>query len=502
MNQHGKPHENRSNGAPRGIDGYRPETFTGYGARWLGDDEALPDMDMSYDPDRGDGLIIGARNGKMVASVSDVHIITEAGSGAGKGVSCILTNLLSYRGSILCLDPKGENASITSRYRHEVLGQRVYVCDPYRITEPHCEPYRVGFNLMRRLTPDNPYIIEDAVTLADGLVVPDERDPHWGTAARNFGGRGLMIHTGIDDAPDLTGRRSLATVRDMMMLGRNLGTIEGKEYNGMDGLKLELEASPAYPVQFAAAEFFQKADKERDSVLSTLRTQTGWLDFPALRAQVSRDDFALEELRTAPEGCTIYLCLPVRYLAGSASRWMRAVVMDALRMIEETPTDRSKPPTLLQLDEAAILEPMKELQVSSSYLRGFHARVHWLFQTGSNQVKKDALGIYRSNAAVCQLFGNGNDLETLRWASAKCGKTTVVTRRSGEIGPEEMRRGKTGITASKETVDLITPDECARLFGRSAGKQLILTQEGRPAILDRIKYYDHPWFEGKFDDHQ
>ena len=57
----------------------------------------------------------------------DRHLVTLAGSRAGKGRSLIIPNLLSYPGSVVCIDPKGENAAVTARYRREVLGQEVVV---------------------------------------------------------------------------------------------------------------------------------------------------------------------------------------------------------------------------------------------------------------------------------------------------------------------------------------------------------------------------------------
>ncbi len=35
----------------------------------------------------------------------------------GKGVGTIIPNLHDYPGSVVCIDPKGENARITAHYR-------------------------------------------------------------------------------------------------------------------------------------------------------------------------------------------------------------------------------------------------------------------------------------------------------------------------------------------------------------------------------------------------
>lgn len=47
----------------------------------------------------------------------DRHLVTIAGSRAGKGRSAIIPNLLIYPGSVICIDPKGENARFTAAIR-------------------------------------------------------------------------------------------------------------------------------------------------------------------------------------------------------------------------------------------------------------------------------------------------------------------------------------------------------------------------------------------------
>ena len=71
------------------------------------------------------------------------HVVTVAGSRAGKGTSAIIPNLLRYTGSVVCVDPKGENASVTAAHRGSSgtgeygkgLGQDVYVLDPFMVAD-------------------------------------------------------------------------------------------------------------------------------------------------------------------------------------------------------------------------------------------------------------------------------------------------------------------------------------------------------------------------------
>ena len=71
--------------------------------------------------------------GIPIGNRDDRHLTVVAGSRSGKGRSYIVPNLLSYNGSTIVIDPKGENAAITARYRAQELGQNVHILDPFRI---------------------------------------------------------------------------------------------------------------------------------------------------------------------------------------------------------------------------------------------------------------------------------------------------------------------------------------------------------------------------------
>lgn len=84
------------------------------------------------------------RGGVPIGIADDRHIITVAGSRAGKGRGVIIPNLLSYPGSMIVIDPKGDLAAETARYRREQLGQSVYVIDPFDASQLDSSEGRSG----------------------------------------------------------------------------------------------------------------------------------------------------------------------------------------------------------------------------------------------------------------------------------------------------------------------------------------------------------------------
>ena len=79
-----------------------------------------------------DGLRVCLEAGEMAhePAPDDGHIITVAPTGAGKGRSAIIPNLLRYQGPVIVVDPKGENCRVTARARR-AMGHDVRIIDPF-----------------------------------------------------------------------------------------------------------------------------------------------------------------------------------------------------------------------------------------------------------------------------------------------------------------------------------------------------------------------------------
>lgn len=67
----------------------------------------------------GSGLLIGRdiKSARPLRYGGPAHLLTMAPTRTGKGVGTIIPNLLTADRSVICVDPKGENAKITGRAR-------------------------------------------------------------------------------------------------------------------------------------------------------------------------------------------------------------------------------------------------------------------------------------------------------------------------------------------------------------------------------------------------
>ncbi|WP_068877263.1 MULTISPECIES: type IV secretory system conjugative DNA transfer family protein [unclassified Phenylobacterium] len=205
----------------------------------------------------GAGLIVGRENrrgGRLLRYAGQAHLLTIAPTRSGKGVGAIIPNLLTADRSVLCFDPKGENARITARARGR-FGP-VYVLDPFGISgQPSA-----AFNPLDGLEPDSLDLAEDAALLADALV----HDPpgqvgeaHWNDEAKALIA-GLILHV---VTVELGADRSLARVRELL-------TGAPKEFRD---LLADMQASPAAGglVRRAANRHLGKSEREAASVLSS-----------------------------------------------------------------------------------------------------------------------------------------------------------------------------------------------------------------------------------------
>ena len=442
------------------------------------------------------GLEPHVMDGTAIGIGDDRHMMTIAGSRAGKGRSTVIPTLLSYEGSVLAIDPKGELATITARHRATNLKQRVVVLDPFKVAKGYAAKCRAGFNPMKMLDPNSPTLIEDAGLIGDACVIRENggtADPHWDDSARGFVD-GASVHAVT--AVEHNARQHLATVRDLIA-----GNKEVTKGQGLDRLEAEMRTNPAANgfVQDAAEDFFSKPDDERGSVLSTARRHLRFLSYPAIRESVSTGDLDLADLKR--QRMTVYLCLPAMRM-GTCNRWFRLVINMALAAFERE-AKKPETPVLVCLDEFASLGHMRTIEDAAGLIAGFGVKL-WPIVHDLGQIKslyKDRWQTFLGNAGVVQFFAN-SDLTTLEYLSKRLGTTSVIVRNQSDVADRDQTgTDRRGANYAIQTQPLLTVDEIARLFGRDDAlqRQLILWAGFDPIILQRIKYDSHERFAGAFD---
>ena len=429
-----------------------------------------------------EGVLLGyvsdeADDGQPLSYAGVRHLLTIAPNRSGKGTSAIIPNLLRYCGSVLVIDPKGENAMITANQRGR-LAQAVHIVDPWGITgfAAAC------FNPLDWLIAGDIDIADNAMLLADAIIMTSSGDERfWDEEAKALL-LGIILYVALNKQE--AGRRHLGRVRDLLLL-------DGEELNQ---LFKNMLATPNHVVRSAGARCLQKEEKLLSNVMASVQAQTHFLDSPRLRESLETSDFRFEDLKTTP--MSIYLVLPADKL-NSHERWLRLLIQQALTVNARNIELKPKNPVLFLLDEMPALGKLTMVEQAFGLMAGFGIQI-WGICQDLSQLKRiygDGWETFVSNAGMIQYFGSRDNM-TAAYFSKLCGVTTVwdlstaLARSVGITRGRDLSRSETTTntdTASGKQRKLAYPDELMRL---PSTKQLVLIENMNPILADK-----RPWFE-------
>ncbi|PHS22818.1 MAG: hypothetical protein COA84_12125 [Robiginitomaculum sp.] len=150
----------------------------------------LPDQKLCFDDDR--------------------HVTMIAGSRAGKGRAFIIPNLVHWQGSCIVYDPSGENFYATAAYRQKVLGQKIVLLDPFKVTGHPSDTW----NPMSEIDFDSdPLAMDKCYLLAESIHHQQTPDPYWTNAPRKMQAM-CAAYVGTSSIAE---HCHLGSVRDLLM---------------------------------------------------------------------------------------------------------------------------------------------------------------------------------------------------------------------------------------------------------------------------------------------
>jgi len=419
------------------------------------------------------GVLIGRSGQAFLRLDSDGHILTVAPTRSGKGVSCVIPNLLDHAGSALITDPKGENYAVTSSWRRRA-GHDVHALDPFGLVDQ-----LAAYNPLDLVDTASLDAVDDARMLADMLVLPEGKEAgdqsFWNEEARGLL-TGLILHVASSPQPAL---RNLSEVRDLLT-------------QPPDSFQVLLRAMASNPVADglvarAAARMMQKADRERSGVISTAQSHTHFLDSPRMKRVLSSSTFDFASLKR--EATTVYLILPTDRI-DSYARWLRLMIACGLLAVTRT-RGQPKERVLFLLDEFAHLRRMHPVQRDIGLAGGYGVRF-WLVLQDLSQLRStygDTWQTFLANVELLQAFGT-SDWDTAEYISKMTGEATIhvaTENRSTGVsrGRNAHRQQGAGWSTAEAGRRLLFPDEVRRL----PRDQQVLFVKGMPPLLTRRVNY-------------
>ena len=383
----------------------RARVATSHGTARFQTDQQVDRGPLSKD----EGVILGlSRTGRYLRYAAEAHVIAVAPSRSGKGVGHVIPTLLTYPGSVVVNDVKGENWEKTAGYRARF--SHVLYWNP-------SDPKSCHFNPLLEIRPGINEV-KDTNNIVNILI-----DPHgtgkadfWEREATNFLVAAILhvLHFEAD--------KTLAGVAYFLA---------DPERSIHDTLKLMVQTDYGTPeltrfVRSSAQQVAQKYERELSGVVSTALSVLNVFRDPLLERLMADSDFRIEDLRTLERPVSLYLVVPP-----SDSRHLLPVLRllwEQLirRQLDKLENEKIRHKLLLMLDEFPRLGRLDVLGEAVDLTAGYGLQMYMLCQ-GATQVTEAWGPNHRfiTNSAI-RLYTTPNDNSTAREISEQLGPTTNV----------------------------------------------------------------------------
>ena len=463
-------------GIAAAVIGYRP-TLTSHGSAKWASMQDLKRADLVAPLKDVQGPVFAKfgkpkSKGPFLTSTEIPHSLIAAPTGSGKGVGIVIPTLLTYNGSVVCLDVKGENFELTSRRRAE-MGDKIFKFSPY---DPEGRSHRYNpvdivaeADERRRFT--------EARRLASSLIVAKSK------SAEGFleGAREIFAATVVYAIECKT--PTIAAVYDLI-------SQQGEAHKNFENMAEAAKAPESKSIFNRMASTDIRTLSAYLSVLSDGGLSL-WAD-PAVRDATSASDFSFVPLRSVP--ATIYIVVSPNDL-DPLSALIRLMFQQAVAVTQRAmPGPDEKFPVLFLLDEFASLGRMDTLGTAITTLRGYGGRLMIVVQSLSN------LGIYGKEGAAnflancrLQLFMAPADSETPDYISKAVGD---FTRKARSKSWQSNDFTSSNYQEREEGARLIRPEELRKL-GENTVVALIQNQD--PIKTDKVRYYEDAGLKALFE---
>ncbi len=444
-------------------------TATTYGsARWAGTQDAR-DAGLLGD----DGVVLGRLGDRYLRHDGPEHVLCFAPTRSGKGVGLVVPSLLTWPGSVLVHDIKGENWTLTAGWRARF--GRVLKFDP---TDPDSDAYnplaevRLGDREVR-----------DVQNIADILVDPEgalERRNHWEKTSHALL-VGAILHV-LYAEPDKT----LAGVAGFLSDPRQ--PIETTLRRMMSAQHRPDGPHPA--VAAAARELLNKSDNERSGVLSTAMSFLGLYRDPIVARATGRCDWRIADLVAADRPMSLYLVVPPSDISRTKPLIRLLLNQVGRRLTEDLQARQGRRRLLMMLDEFPALGRLDFFESALAFMAGYGVKAFLIAQS-LNQIEK-AYGVSNAlldNCHVRVAFA-ANDERTAKRISDTLGTATEQRAMRNYAGHRlSPWLGHLMVSRQETARPLLTPGEVMQL---PADEALVLVSGCAPIRARKARYFTDP----------
>jgi type IV secretion system protein VirD4 len=424
-----------------------------------------------------DGVVLGRYDHHYLRHDGPEHVLCFAPTRSGKGVGLVVPSLLTWPGSAIVHDIKGENWQLTAGFRAQ--HGRVLLFDP---TNSKSAAYNPLLEVRR-----GEWEVRDVQNIADILVDPEgslEKRNHWEKTSHALlvGAILHILYAGADKT--LAGvaaflsdpKRPIESTLAAMMTTAHLG-----------------EAGTHPVIASAARELLNKSDNERSGVLSTAMSFLGLYRDPVIAEVTRRCDWRITDIVGGKHPTTLYLVVPPSDI-NRTKPLIRLILNQIGRRLTEdlqARTDRHR--LLLMLDEFPALGRLDFFESALAFMAGYGLK-SFLIAQSLNQIEK-AYGPNNSILDNCHVrvsFAT-NDERTAKRVSDALGTATEMKAMKNYAGNRLSPWLSHLMVSRSETArPLLTPGEVMQL---PPSDEIVMVAGTPPIRAKKARYYEDARFK-------
>jgi type IV secretion system protein VirD4 len=400
-----------------------------------------------------DGVLLGRWRDDYLRHDGPEHVLCFAPTRSGKGVGLVVPTLLTWPGSAIVHDIKGENWTLTAGWRARF--GRVLIFDP---TNAQSAAYNPLLEVRR-----GEWEVRDVQNIADVLVDPEgalEKRNHWEKTSHSLL-VGTILHV-LYAEPDKTlagvanflsdPKRPIETTLRAMMTTPHLG-----------------EAGVHPVVASAARELLNKSD-------------------PVVAAVTRHCDWRIRDLVEGARPATLYLVVPPSDI--SRTKPLVRLILNQIgrRLTEDLNAKGKRHRLLLMLDEFPALGRLDFFESALAFMAGYGLKAFLIAQS-LNQIEK-AYGQNNSILDNCHVRVSfaSNDERTAKRVSDALGTATEIRDAKNYAGHRlSPWLGHLMVSRQETARPLLTPGEVMQL---PHDDELVLVSGCHPIRAKKARYYE------------
>ena len=419
-----------------------------------------------------DGVVLGKLARDYLRHDGPEHILCFAPTRSGKGVGLVVPSLLTWPGSAIVHDIKGENWQLTAGFRAQ--HGRVLLFDP---TNPKSAAYNPLLEVRR-----GDWEVRDVQNVADVLVDPEgslDKRNHWEKTSHSLLVGAILHVLYAETDKTLAGvaaflsdpRREIEATLKAMMTTPHLG-----------------EAGPHPVVASTARELLNKSENELSGVLSTAMSFLGLYRDPVVAEVTRRCDWRIADLIADARPATLYLVVPPSDI--SRTKPLIRLVLNQIgrRLTEDLHAKDRRHRVLMMLDEFPALGRLDFFESALAFMAGYGLK-SFLIAQSLNQIEK-AYGPNNSILDNCHVrisFAT-NDERTAKRVSDALGTATEMKAMRNYAGHRlSPWLGHLMVSRSETARPLLTPGEVMQL---PPTDEIVMAAGVHPIRAKKARYYE------------